>query len=57
MPRDLAGAQRRRRSVSFCQTHGFARLDLTHPPVGLTPTIPVPFPASFAATLVDSLGS
>jgi uncharacterized membrane protein len=36
---------------------GVDRLDLAHPLVGLKRTILVAFPASFAATVVDSLGS
>jgi uncharacterized membrane protein len=36
---------------------GVDRLDLAHPLVGLKRAILVAFPASFAATVVDSLGS
>lgn len=57
IPADPAGAQRRKRPESFCQTHRFSRLDLTHPPVDFEQIVLVAFPASFAATFVDRIAS
>jgi uncharacterized membrane protein len=43
--------------ISALLLFGVDRLELAHPLVGLKRTILVAFPASFAATVVDSLGS
>ena len=44
-------------AISALLLFGVDRLELAHPLVGLKRTILVAFPASFAATVVDSLGS
>lgn len=44
-------------AISALLLFGVNRLELAHPLVGLKRTILVAFPASFAATVIDSLGS